>query len=309
MSATVQPALVCLVAAAGTAAAATVGCLLARGSTAVPAGMWAVAAATAFGLESAWRAAGGLDESSAAACARLVVAALSLCPIMSVLGGKRPQHGVWQFIVATLAAIVALPAAAAILVRPGSLPDVHPLQRWFMLLVTLVAGMNYAATRHTLAAGMVVAGQAVLVRRWLPFGDALPAATWLDPAGAVGIATGAALAAIQSSIWPVRRRSPAAGGLAATGVSGEVDAIGVAFLALRETLGAAWSLRIMERFNTEAEARGWPCRLRFDGLHETVAPADPAWRAEAARTGRALLRRFVTPDWMRRHAPDPAGKP
>lgn len=296
-----QAWLVCLAAAVVTAAAAAAGGFLARGSTAVPAAIWASVAAVAFGLEAAWRAGGGLQDPATADCCRLAVAALALCPILSVLGGKRPQHGVWQFIVATLAGVVALPAASALLVRPGSAADVHPLQRWLMLVIVLVAGMNYAATRHAAAAGLVVAGQVMLLRRWLPFGAAAPA-PWLDATAACLVAAGAVLAAVQSFAWPARRR--AAGLRELRSGDDPAAVLGDSFLALRETLGAAWSLRIVERFNAVAVERGWPCRLGFDGFHEGEAEMDPAGRLAAARTGRALLRRFVNADWLRRHAAD-----
>jgi len=295
-----QAWLVCLAAAAVTAAAASAGGILARGTTAVPAAVWATAAALAFGVEAGWRAVGGLQDPATGDCCRLAVAALAVCPILSVLGGKRPQHGVWQFIVATLAGVVALPAASALLVRPGSAADVHPLQRWLMLVIVLVAGMNYAATRHGAAAGLVVAGQVMLLRRWLPFGAAAPPAPWLDAAAACLVAAGAVVAAAQSCIWPARRRGN--GRRETRGGDDPAAVLGDSFLALRETLGAAWSLRIVERFNVVAAERGWPCRLGFDGFHEGDGAADAAWRRDAARTGRALLRRFVTADWMRRHA-------
>jgi hypothetical protein len=79
-------------------------------------------------------------------------------------------------------------------------------------------------------------------------------------------------------------------------------ALVAAYRALRETLGAAWTLRIAERFNAVAESRGWPCRLRFDGLHVSDDAEGCEWHADAIRTGRALLRRFASPDWMQRHA-------
>lgn len=303
-----QPWLVCLAAAVVTALAAAVGAFCARGSTAVPAAVWAAVAAASFGLEAAWRAAGGLEDQATGDCCRLAVAAVSLCPILSVLGGKRPQHGVWQFIVATLAGVVALPAASALLVRPGTAADVHLLQRWLMLAIVLVAGMNYAATTRAAAAGLVVAGQTLLLRRWLPFGDASPPAPWFDAVAAWLIASGAGLAAVQSWVWPASRR--VARSREPNGGDDPAIELGGAFLALRETLGAAWSLRIAERFNAVAAERGWPCSLRFDGVHEGDAAADPAWRADAIATGRALLRRFVTPAWLRRHAGEaPNGRP
>lgn len=296
--------LACAVAAVATVMAAAAGGFLVRGSTAVPAAVWAMLAAASFGFEAAWHAANGPLDPATADCVRLAVAALTLCPIMSILGAKRPQHGVWQFIVATLAGVVALPAASALLVRPGSPPDVHPLQQWLMLALLLVAGVNYAPTRRAAAASLAVVGQAVLLRRWLPFGGAWPPSAWLDALAAWLVAGGAILAAVQSWAAPRQRRTAAS----EQGAEGDPSAaLAGAFLALRETLGAAWSLRIVERFNLVAADRGWPCRLGLNGFGGAEGPANSAWRSEATRTGRALLRRFVTPDWMRRHTPDSAG--
>jgi len=283
-----------LVAALVTAVAACAGAFLARGTTAVPAAWWACGAALAFAAEAAIRGGGGLADPAVQATARLVVAAVAVCPIMSLLGAKRPQHGVWQFIVASLAGILALPAASAALVRPGTPPDVHALQRWFMLALVLVA------------AGLVAIGQFILIRQFMPFGDVGRYPDhWLDALAAGLVATGAAVAAAQSWLRPVRSMSAAgrAGrGCAGHGCEAELAALVAAYLALRETLGAAWTLRIAERFNAVAESRGWPCRLRFDGLHLSDDAEGCEWHADAIRTGRALLRRFASPDWMQRHA-------
>ena len=293
------------VAALVTVVAACAGAFLARGTTAVPAAWWAGGAALAFTVESAARASGGLTDPASQASARLAVAAFSLCPIMSLLGAKRPQHGVWQFIVASLAGIIALPAASAALVRPGSPPDVHALQRWFMLALVLVAAMNFAATRHGVAAMVVAVGQLILIRQFMPFVDSLKQqGAALDAVAAWLVATGGIVAAAQSWRWPAQRRVVGSELASRRGGGADLAAFGAAYLALRETLGAAWTLRIAERFNAVAESRGWPCRLRFDGLHVGGDPDDREWRGDALRTGRALLRRFVSTDWMRRHAVD-----
>ena len=302
-----MPAVVGLpfVAALVTVVAACAGAFLARGTTAVPAAWWAGGAALAFAVESAVRASGGLTDPASQASARLAVAAFSLCPIMSLLGAKRPQHGVWQFIVASLAGIIALPAASAALVRPGSPPDVHALQRWFMLALVLVAAMNFAATRHGVAALVVAVGQLILIRQFMPFVDSLKQQrAALDAVAAWLVATGAIVAAAQSWLWPAQQRVVGSELASRRGGGADLAAFDAAYLALRETLGAAWTLRIAERFNAVAESRGWPCRLRFDGLHVGGDPDDREWRGDALRTGRALLRRFVSTDWMRRHAVD-----
>lgn len=292
--------LVSLAAAAVTACAACAGAYLARGSTAVPAAWWACGAAVAAGAEAAARAAGGLADPASQTSARLAVSALAVCPIMSLLGAKRPQHGVWQFIVATLAAVLALPAATATLVRPGSLPDVHPLQRWFMLVVAIVAGLNFVATRHGLAAVAIVAAQATLMRTVLPFGSG-GSSPIVDAIAAAVVAGGAVAAVVQSAVWPAGRSKPGAAEVSGAVAADVQAALGPAYLALRETLGAAWALRIAERFNAEAASAGWPCRLSFDGLHVDGDPGDRHWQADAIRTGRALLRRFVSTEWIGRH--------
>lgn len=281
--------LTCL-AALVTAAAAAAGGVLARGSTAVPASAWATAAALTLACEAGWRAAGGLSDPAARASMRMLAAALAVCPAMSILGAKRPQHGVWQLIVATLACVLAMPAVSAVLVRPGSMPDPHALERCFLPVLVAVGWMNFVGTRHGLAATLVAAGQAGLLVPFLPGVSPGPSDPRLDAIAAGGLAAGALLAAAQSACWPAG--SPARPGLAA--------AIDRPFLALRETLGAAWTLRIAERFNAVAEARGWPCRLRFTGL-ELTGDQGGAWERDALRSSRSILRRFVSVGWLERH--------
>ena len=139
-----------------------------RGSTAVPAAWWALAACLALAADSGAHWAGWLTAPAAAARVRLGVAALAVCPAMALLGAKRPQHGVWQLIVATLAVVVAMPALSAWLVRPGSLPDVHLLGRGFLLVLAVVGWLNFVATSHGAAATAIAAGQLALLRPFLP---------------------------------------------------------------------------------------------------------------------------------------------
>jgi hypothetical protein len=214
------------VAALVSAIAATLGGVAARGSTAVPAAAWATAACLAFALESAARAAGALADPATAASARLGVSALAMAPAMSLLGAKRPQHGVWQLIVASLAVVLVMPAASALLVRPGSLPDIHLLERGFLLVLALVGWMNFVGTRRWAAATLVAAGQLAIIRPFLPLvatADALPQQL-VDCVGGWLVAAGAALAAVQAF-----RPKPAA-------PPGPAALVTPPFLALRETL-------------------------------------------------------------------------
>jgi hypothetical protein len=269
-----------------------------RGSTAVPAAWWAVAACLALAADAAAQAAGAAPTPVAAARIRLGVAALAVCPAMSLLGAKRPQHGVWQLIVATLAVVVALPALSAWLVRPGSLPDVHVLGRGFLLVLTLVGWLNFVATTHGPAATAIAAGQLAILRPFLP-GVATEAALpqpGLDAVGAGLVAAGALATLVGRASRSSPRAQPAAD--SAARIAARIDP---PFLALRDTLGAAWALRIAERFDAVAAERGWPCRLRFAGLDAGGDPADGSWHRDALRAFNALLHRFVDDAWLARH--------
>ncbi len=276
-----------------TMAAALAGWYLVRGSTAVPATMWAAAAALALAYEAAVTATGGLQGQAAESCARLVVVAFGVGPAMSVLGAKRPQHGVWQFIVAALVGVLSMPAVTAVLVRPGSMPDLHLLEQLFLPLLVAIGFLNFIATTRFASAIMVAGGQVVLMWSFLPIvGDGQRLPTTVEAIGAWVMAAGAILAALQAMWWP-------ASAWVARGASGAIDR---PLIALRETLGAAWTLRVIERFNAVAVERGWPCRLRFAGLVLTQDARDGRWEADAIRCVRSLLRRFASAAWIERHS-------
>jgi hypothetical protein len=302
LPATVLPAVACVAASFAVVVSAW-GVFLVRGSTAVPAALWSVAACLALAVEMWARAAWGF-AGPAAVAARLAVVSLSLCPVISLLGAKRPQHGVWQLIVATLAVVLMMPAASALLMRPGSLPDLHLLERCFMPLLVLVGWMNFAGTRRAAAVSCVAAAQMLLLRGFLP-GVAMDGAMNAATAGATDavaaglLLVGTVLAAVQACTSLAGRARP--GDPSRSSGQAVAAVIDPAFLALRETLGAAWSLRIAERFDTVAAARGWPCRLRFGGLESGGDPLDTFWHRDALRAFRALARRFVSDAWLTRH--------
>lgn len=273
------------------AAAAAAGCWSARGSTAVPAAVWAVAAALATGLDGGLHAGGWIADPARAASLRLCVAALLVCPAMSVLGAKRPQHGIWQVIVASLAVVLAMPAASAEFVRPGSPPVVHIVVRCFLAVLAAIGWMNYVGTWRRASATLITLGGLILMRGFLPGLETERASDspWIDVSGAWLLASGGMLA--------IRPRVAAGG-------TGRVlfEDIERPYLCLRETLGLAWTLRIAERFNGLAENRGWPCRLEADGLDVGGDPLDRSWHEDAVRTFESIMQRFVSREWLTRHS-------
>jgi hypothetical protein len=79
-----------------------------------------------------------------------------------------------------------------------------------------------------------------------------------------------------------------------------------AWLDFRNTFGAVWALRVMERINQAARQSGRAEVLRWQGF---VAGWDPLAEREAAgqsltMTIRMLLRRFVNVAWLERRRLD-----
>ena len=274
-----------------------------RGSTAVPAALWSAAAALFFALTTLQQTTENLDIATLG-IHRVVIAALSVCPVMSLLGAKRPQHGVWQFIVGSLAAVLALPAASAVLIRPGGLPDLHILGRFFLPILVLVGWMNFVGTRRAVAATLIALGHVGLIWPLLPgvqLEAAVPQAT-RDLAAISCMTVGGFLALAQAVFVGSRRQSVLANGVQLPPEDAEfVCRVNACFLALRETLGAAWTLRLVERFDLMATRRGWPVQLTFQGVQIREGSPDLKWEPDALRALEALMRRFVSSAWLKRH--------
>ena len=274
-----------------------------RGSTAVPAALWSAAAAALFAMTTLQQATGSLDIATLG-IHRVVVAALSVCPVMSLLGAKRPQHGIWQFIVGSLAAVLALPAASAVLIHPGSLPDLHILGRIFLPVLVIVGWMNFVGTRRAVAATLVAVGHFGLIWPLLPgvrLEVALPQATH-DLVAISCMTAGGFLALTQAAFAGLRRRSLLTDGAELPREYAEFECrVNACFLALRETLGAAWTLRLAERFDQMATRRGWPVRLTFQGVQMQEESQEASWEPDALRAMEALMKRFVSSAWLKRH--------
>ncbi|MEO1991595.1 MAG: hypothetical protein ABGW78_06655 [Pirellulales bacterium] len=287
---------------------AVFGVVCVRGSTAVSAAVWALAAWMMLAFDVILRGNAYLTAPGTVASMRLVVVSLSVCPAMSLLGAKRPQHGVWQFIVASLACILVLPVGRSTVVLPGSMPSVHVLAAVFMVVLIFVGWMNFIATRRGLAATLIACAQLIYMAPFLPgFKTIRPNGgvefSVLECSAVIAAASGTLLAVCQACCkrkYVIQQR---------TRDSMLSRVIDPPFLAFRETFGAAWALRVAERFNQIAASREWPCKLSFRGLDDPDDDEDERWHRDAERAFLALMHRFVSPAWLTRHGVDRTDRP
>ncbi|MEX0938574.1 MAG: hypothetical protein WDZ59_12000 [Pirellulales bacterium] len=214
---------------------------------------------------------------------RYAAAASSLCPMMAVLGAKRPQDRGWQLIVLSLWIILLLPAGQWLLFRPGDRLLINQAWGWFLAVLLVFGLLNYLPTRHWGASLLAASGQLALLAPYLPlvpvhFG-----------AHAESIALGLTLVAV---FW-VKWRSKTCGH-----AQRDVDR---AWLEFRDLFGAVWALRVAQRMNASAEMYGWNVQLTWQGFAATEGeePSEATLR-ELRRGLRSLLWRFIPPEWVDR---------
>jgi hypothetical protein len=247
---------------------------------------WAAISLTTAAIGEAAIVISDAGDSAAAAQFRLAAGSLTFCPLVALLGAKRPQDRAWQFIVFSFWVILALPAAQVRLLRPDDPPSVHALWSWFFVVLIVVGLTNYLATRFFLAALLAAAGQATYLWTFLPFAAHAESQVTFE----VGLAlSGAALAvAAFLAALPQHTREP-------------LDRL---WLDFRDQFGVVWGLRIAERINASAKMYGWNTQLNWHGFSTVVRgrseAISSAAKAELEKSLRSLLRRFVSDHWIDR---------
>ena len=256
-----------------------------RGTTLSAAAVWSVAAVIA--VAAAEVAVAILQAAPAASgdSLRYAAAVTVLCPMMAVLGAKRPQNLAWQWVVVSLLAVLWLPVARQLVRESGTSVEVSVAWHALILVLIGVGLCNYLPTRNWPAALVAIAGQSALLGpyvglNWSPGGvpQTITAMTCFL------VATG--IAGISAKL----RRRHANGGL------GALDS---QWLKFRDAFGAFWGLRAMQRINQGAESAALPIRLTWrgwalvPGTQMTGADDMRPSIAQAARLTRTVLRRFA----------------
>ena len=206
----------------------------------------------------------------ALAALRYVAAITTFCPLMAVLGAKRPQDRAWQFIVAALICVLALPALQDLLYRYGQPVALHPAWQWFIAVLIVIEVANYLPTRYGASSVLFAAAQIVLMADYLPAGPQV-AARWRVPIALGLTAVAGALPAVG-----LPRRRPAADRLARLRRD------------FRDWYGMLWALRVEQRASGPTVA----------GEGHANAATDEKEHAAIERTFVAHLKRFVSREWI-----------
>jgi hypothetical protein len=252
-----------------------------QGTTLVAPAMWALAALAAVtAVETALAAPQPASLSGNAGIYRYLAGAALCCPLLALLGAKRPQNRAWGWIVLSLWVVLALPALEAWLFQRGRF-ELSGARAWFLLILIVTAMVNHLATRYLLSAGLVSLGQVLLMAEFLP----TPLTGTASPRGALACFAVAVLAG-----WLVPTRNK--------------DAVDRVWLDFRDAFGLVWSLRVQERLNDLATAQSWPVRLTWRGFVPLEAKdvGNVVSTSDAERLARDALAkalwRFVSPAWL-----------
>ena len=253
-----------------------------EGTTLVAAWWWAVTSFACVGLAEIIAVTVLGQRSTSSYALRYAAACTAFCPLMALLGAKRPQHRMWQFIVLSLWLVLALPAAQWWLFASGAI-EIHPVRTALMALLVVVSLINYLPTRSWIA-GLCYAGALVAVVS--PF---LALGSWPPPMTQMSIAALAlADVGLVFALPPDRkRRQP-------------LDRLWIDF---RDTFGTVWAMRVLERVNAVARGNGLSNVLSWRGFLDRGADGGTDAESKAAiETFYSLLGRFVSPAWIESRA-------
>jgi len=267
-----------------------------RGTTLAGPRWWALAAVMTWSAAELIAPTQSGERAGLLAPWRFAAIVLSLCPAVSLIGAKRPQHAAWNFVVLALWCILALPAAENAALHPGQKLAVADARGWLLWILVLLGPINFVPTRYWLASLLVAAGQSLALSRYLPL-LARPLVAQAEVAGLALCGLGIVSAAISA------RRSTVA-----------ANPYDILWLDFRDSFGLFWSLRVQERINAAATQNHWNLELTWSGFlgkpeapakegdgtpslalqASTIAAIEPALRTAF----KGLLRRFVSHEWM-----------
>ncbi len=203
------------------------------------------------------------------------MATLYFCPMISVLGAKRPQDGGWHLVVASLWCILVLPAAEALAIHRGGQMQIQDARAWFLWILLAIAWLNYIFTRFVPVATLCCVAMAVWLAPWLPGLRWEIAPTFRSGMAALMLLV-AALLVVPCRRWKADLGHP----------------LDEAWIDFRDTYGITWGLRVMERVNGACRHAAVPACLEWDGFH-VREPLTREQNDQLQASLMGILRRFV----------------
>jgi hypothetical protein len=225
----------------------------------------------------------------------LLAAASTFCPIIALLGAKRPQDRAWQFIVTSFWLIAIWPVTQGALLYPDEPIQIPTFWRWLYGAILVVEVVNYLPTVFCAAVALAVCGQVLLLLAFweglqhpLSADDMLPAVFFA-----------AAATVLTSLLWRWRD-------IRRTARNWTWDRL---WLDFRDDFGLVWGMRLLERVNSLARTAGADVMLGWRGFYRPLAAVKPPQSplCESTLDGelakiepgiRNLLRRFVSDAWI-----------
>lgn len=212
----------------------------------------------------------------------------TLCPIVALVGAKRPQHTAWSFVVVSLWLVLALPAAEVICLHPGQELEINSIRGWFLWVLIAVEVSCFTITKYCFAIWWLAVAQVLWLFDWLPL---LPESTWLTGVREL------------FGLWMMSYAIVMAWLMMAITANRQRFAYDRLWLDFRDSFGLFWALKLAERVNDAGQQAGWDFDLGWTGFRtkSSFAPLEklPPEEATALRNSlQGLLRRFVSAEWI-----------
>ncbi|MBC18851.1 MAG: hypothetical protein CMJ74_01155 [Planctomycetaceae bacterium] len=217
----------------------------------------------------------------------------TLCPMVALLGAKRPQNRAWQWIVAALWLIFFLPAFTAVILRHTVLQLGGIWTGLIVILVLLPIG-NYLSTRYVVSVLLTAAAQIILL---LDCGAITPAVSplwaiengWFSP-NTVALTLFLLATITALTLTPKQIQT-----------SDQADRTTELWREFSQRYGMLWSRRVADRAEKLLKQAGFSLQLGTDAFYLTAnrqpIPAEEL-PEKATATLRNLLLRFVSQSWM-----------
>jgi hypothetical protein len=278
-----------------------------RGTTLVAPCLWAILSAFAIAVGDAWMGSDAADQTTFCfwqPVIQYVSACTSFCPVMAVLGAKRPQDGPWQWIVLSLWIVLVLPALQFILLPAGPRFELFAAWKIFLIGLMSLGLLNWLPTKYWLAGCCFCAGQLALfwetLARMPAIGPLLSGTS--NPWGSLGswLFFAAFVLVTLISVLSTKGVPTDRPTLEGPDSQGDLIRLNRRWLEFRDRYGSFWGLRILQRVNQTAAISQWPVRLQWWGF-EQLNRSDPIKNltvtstqiSEIDRTLNNLLRRFL----------------